>query len=230
MYSLSQPHVLSAPIAATLPNATINHVIVVPSNAQRLEASWESSSELLSLKALFRTVVLGLVLAAAKPAAASTDTAQLLGYSLGQSTYEDVKASLQQRGVNPHDKGTSIYAGGPMLETTARGLGVEGLQSAFMIFDVQNRLAGGVLTLNKSRYGAVIQALKSKYTLVRELRPFVGNRFAEFRANGAIITVDSPHMSFEMTVMYRTPAVKASMERDAAAEAENRRRTDREQF
>lgn len=117
-----------------------------------------------------------------------------------------------------------------MLEASDRSLGVEGLYGAHMIFEAESRLAGGLLTLDQSRYDAVVQALKQKYTLVREVRPFVGNRLAEFRADGAHITVDAHRLSFEMTVRYRTPTVKVSMESEAEAEAAERRRTDREQF
>lgn len=175
-----------------------------------------------------RTFVLASLLAVAMPVWASS--AQMLGYTVGQSTFDEVKASLRSRGATPQEKGISTHAGGPMLEAPGRGLGVDGLQSAFMLFDAQNRLAGGLLTLNKGRYEAVVQAMKEKYTLVREVRPHVGNRRAEFRADGALITVEAPHMSFEMTVFYRTSGVQASMDRGAAAEAENRRRADREQF
>lgn len=182
----------------------------------------------LSIKVLLRAAVIGLLLAAAKPAVAST--AQMLSYTMGQSIYAEVKHSLLQRGASPRDKGTSGHAGGPMLEASGRSIGVEGLYGAYMIFDAESRLAGGLLTLDKSRYDAVVQAPKQKYTLVREIRPFVGNRLAEFRADSAHITVDAPRLSFEMTVRYRTPTVKVSLESEAEAEAAERRRTDREQF
>lgn len=46
----------------------------------------------LSIKVLLRAAVIGLLLAAAKPAVAST--AQMLSYTIGQSTYAEVKHSL----------------------------------------------------------------------------------------------------------------------------------------
>lgn len=177
---------------------------------------------------LLRTLVLALLFVLAAPVLASS--AQMLGYTVGQSTFQEVKGSLRERGATPREKGASAHAGGPMLEASGRSLGIEGLQTAFMIFDPQDRLAGGLLTLNKSRYDAVVTAMKEKYTLVREVRPHVGNRRAEFRADGALITVEAPHMSFEMTVFYRTPAVQASMDRGAADDEQKRRQTDREQF
>jgi hypothetical protein len=204
------------------------HIVLVPSVPERVVAHWRMADHDMSLRVLLRAAVLGLLLTAAKPAAANG--AQVLGYAVGQSTYEDVMTSLKERGAIPRDKGASVHAGGSMLEASGHGLGVEGLQSALMIFDTRNRLAGGLLTLHKSRYDAVVQALKEKYTFVREVRPFVGNRVAEFRASGALITVDAPHLSFEMTVLYRTPAVQASMEREAAASEAARRRLEREQF
>jgi hypothetical protein len=180
------------------------------------------------LNALLRTLVLGLALVAALPVFASR--AQVLGYTVGESTFEEVKSSLQSRGTTPRNTGISTHAGGPMLVAPGRGLGIDGLQQILMLFDAQNRLAGALLTLNKARYDAVVSAMKEKYTLVREVRPHVGNRRAEFRAEGALITVDAPHLSFEMTIMYRTLDVEASMDRSAAAAEEKRRRVDREQF
>lgn len=208
--------------------AHAGRVVLFPSAPERLVAHWRNAGHEMSPRVLFRTALLGLLLAVAKPATANA--AQLLGYTVGKSTYAEVKASLQERGASPRDKGTSVHSGGPMLEALGRPLGVEGLQSAFMIFDARNRLAGGLLTLHKSRYDAVVQALKAKYTLVHEVQHFVGNRFAEFRADSALVTVDAPHLSFELTVLYRTPAVKASMDREAAAREANRRRVDIEQF
>lgn len=178
---------------------------------------------------ILRTLILGVLLALANPAFAAA-SAQLLGYTLGEATHDQVRASLQERGANPTSRGTSTHSGGPMLDASGRALGLEGLQSALLLFDVEQRLSGGLLTMNKSRYDAVVQALKGKYTMIREDRPFVGNRRAEFRAGDVLVTVDAPHMSFEMTVLYRTTAVQKSMDRANEADAERRRQTDRDQF
>ncbi len=234
----SQPEADMHPHTSTLVLATLSsaafriipaaHVIVIPSPPEPLAAEWPFVDASSSPVGLLRAAVLGLLLLAAKPATAAS--AQVLGYTVGDSTYSEVRASLQARGASPRDKGTSGHSGGPMLEASGRPLGIEGLRGAFLIFDAENRLAGGLLTLHKSRYEAVVEALKEKYTLVHEVRPFVGNRYAEFRAEGALISVDAPHLSFEMTVMYRTSAVKASMDREAEARAANRRRVEREQL
>lgn len=161
----------------------------------------------------------------------AAESVQILGYTVGQSTLEEVKASLRERGGAPRDHGISTHSRGPMLVAgSPEDLGVEGLRGALLIFDTDNRLTAGQLTLGKHRYDAIVAVLKGKYPLVGEQRPHVGNRRADFRAGDHLISVEAPHMSFEMTVSYRSTGFQKSMDEAIRREAEQKRQRDRDQF
>ena len=161
----------------------------------------------------------------------ATEAPQMLGHNFGEATHAEVTASMIERGAAPRDTGVSAFSNGPIMSLgNARALDIDGLTKAILIFDVQRKLVAGQLTLNKSRYDAVVSALKSKYPLVREQRPFVGDRWADFRLGETLITVSSPHMSFEMSVTYRTRAFQRAMDDADRAERQARERQDRSQF
>lgn len=163
--------------------------------------------------------------------ASASEAAQVLGYTFGASTHAEVESSLRERGGQPLDRGISAHANGPMLRAgTPRNLGIEGLQDALMIFNERRILTAAQLKLPKHRYDAIVAALKAKYPLLREQRPHVGNRAAEFRSGDVLITVDAPHMSFDMTVSYRTFEFQRAMDEAARSEAEQKRQNDLNQL
>ena len=157
------------------------------------------------------------VLACASFAPAAWAGAKAVGVELTVSKPADFRAAM---GGKVEELGTNAYSDGPMWRSAGVGLEIEGLQQVLAIFDVNQRLSGLQLTLDKHRYDAVMAHLKGKYRLKGEQRPFVGNRSAVLEGEGAVIEVEAPHLSFQMTVTYFTPALKqAFTKRSADSEA-----------
>jgi len=181
------------------------------------------------MKTIFARLLLAVALTPCFAFAA--ESVQALGYTFGSAEYAEVLASLRERGGQPAERGISAHANGPMIGVGApRNLGVEGLKDALLIFNERQLLAAARLTLPKHRYDAIVAVLKDKYPLVREQRPHVGNRVAEFRSGDMLITADAPHLSFDMTVSYRTTGFQRAMDKAVRAEAAQKRQNDRNQF
>ena len=85
-------------------------------------------------------------------------------------------------------------------------------------------------TFRVDRYDEVLKAPRSKYALEDEQRPFVGNRSARFKAGVVEIVVDAPHLSFDMAVLYATPAFRQQMKAQQRREQDAERRRDAASF
>jgi len=150
------------------------------------------------------TLLLAALLFAAHPPsviAKSNESTVVLGLSLGSATVAGARKAALAAGARETAFAVSAITQGGLL--TFRGdFGLEGLQQTTLIFDSSGKLVAALLELGKHRYTAVLAALKGKYRLENEVKPFVGNRSARLRSGDVKIVAESPHMSFEMSVTY----------------------------
>jgi len=136
------------------------------------------------------------------PARAQSGEATLgLGLGMGSATVADARKAASAAGARETAATVSAINQGDML-TFSGDFGLEGLQETTLIFDPSGKLVCALLDLGKHRYDAVLAALKGKYRLENEVRPFVGNRSARLRSGDVQIVAESPHLSFEMSVTY----------------------------
>jgi hypothetical protein len=166
-----------------------------------------------------------MIMFTAGPAKAGTSA---LGVEIGVSTHRAVWAALAD--LKPRDAGVNRYSNGRMIETGGAGYEVEGLTRVLYIFDTQDKLAGVLLTLDKKRYEAVFDALAAKYKLVSQRRPFVGDRFASFRASDATVELDAPHLSFDMELRYLRTDLFTRFESQSRSEAAEKRKREAARF
>lgn len=170
------------------------------------------------MKALLLITVSSLVLASAAEAGT-----RVLGVELGATTPGqlhkalDGKARLEERGINR-------WSGGDMLRSDGANLGVDGLRQVDYIFDPKGLLCGVLMAMGKESFDEVYQALALKYRLLREVRPFVGDRYARFATADGIVELDAPHLSFELSVRYLRRDLEEDYQRRSRAEAAERRR------
>ncbi len=174
----------------------------------------------------FRTVCLAIILSAAAPASAGT---QVLGAELGVSTPESVKASLSG-GATVENTGTNRYSGGPMLRADGASFDIEGLNSVLYVFDEQNRLAGVVMAMSKYRFESVLDHLQKKYETTTVQRAIVGTQFARLKTDDGSIELNSPHMSYEMSVLYARTELTKKVEAGDKPVAAARKRQEAAQF
>lgn len=162
-------------------------------------------------------------------AAAASAGTQVLGFEIGVSTAEQVRQALA-KSTRVHDAGVNRYSGGPMLKTNGASYDITGLKEVVYIFDEQKKLAAVLMELNKSRFAAVFDALNGKYKVTTQQRPFVGDQFASFRTEDAVIEVDAPHLSFDMAVRYLRRDLLQKFNAQSAAETAARTKSEAAKF
>lgn len=152
-----------------------------------------------------------------------------LGLELNVATYAQVKQQLGGK-TSLSDAGTNKYSGGRMVESNGDGLGIDGLSSVTFIFDKADKLAAVLMTLPKDSFAKTLSALSGKYKLLEKQVPFVGNASAKLQQGETIIELNAPHMSFQMTVMYATQALKQSFTQQASNERAAKEKRQADQF
>lgn len=170
---------------------------------------------------------LALVLLATS-ASLAADPVGPFGLGINLSRLADTEKALAP--ANPTDIGINKYIGGTMLECGGDGLGIEGLKSVLAIHDPSGLLRAVILNMGKHRFDAVFSHLSKKYDLVRKEIPFVGDRSAEFKAGNVLITIEAPHMSFDMTAMYIDQATFKDFKAQSTTEKNKKNQRESSQF
>jgi hypothetical protein len=98
------------------------------------------------------------------------------------------------------------------------------------VFDKDQELAAVLMEMGKDRFNDVFKILSAKYKLTAEERPFVGNMLGRFKAKGATIELNAPHMSFEMNASYLRDDFYARVKTQSAQETEQRKAAEKARF
>ena len=154
---------------------------------------------------------------------------QVLGFELGTSTEQQVRSKLG-KSAQIGDVGTNKFTGGQQFKTGGEGYGIEGLTEVFYIFDKDQKLAGVLMEMGNSRFDEVFGFLSGKYKVTAQERPFVGNKFGRFKAKGATIELNAPHMSFEMQANYIRDDLYAQFKTQSAQEATKKQASEKSKF
>jgi len=126
---------------------------------------------------------------------------QVLGFEIGSSSVEQVRADLTKK-TEVRDAGTNKYSGGAMLETDGSSYQITGLKDVLYVFDSQKKLVAVIMNMDKEQFDQIYKYISAKYKVVSEQRPFVGHQYARFNSPDTVIEIDAPHLSFEMKVRY----------------------------
>lgn len=140
-----------------------------------------------------KSVVAALLLV---PAIAFADPSPF-GLEIGKATIKDVKSKYSVKSA-----GTNKYSQGEMYDLDVSKISFEDLQSARAIFGTDGRLLAILCTLPKSKFNYLLDSLKGKYKIVNSNIPFVGDKSANFVNGGTEISLNAPHLSFEMDMNY----------------------------
>lgn len=141
------------------------------------------------------------------------------GLTLESSTVADMQAKYTSSHM-----GVNRYSHGPMYELSPGELGVDGITSATAIFDQNNKLVGVLTSLSKHRFDSLYSLMRGKYSVESQQMPFVGNKRVVMRDGNTQITLDAPHMSFEMEMNYITDSFRLRFENEQRREQEDKRR------
>lgn len=163
------------------------------------------------------SIALGLLVSAAAWADPSP-----FGLEIGKATITQMQSKYKAE-----FNGYNHYSNGKMFKLETGQLGLNGLTDALAIFDTSEKLVAVLLTLPKHRFDAMFSSLNSKYVLQSKQIPFVGNKKAVWKDGKTEVTLDAPHMSFDMSLNYINQAFykrylnQSSKEREQAKQKES---------
>jgi hypothetical protein len=164
--------------------------------------------------------------ALATSAAAGT---RVLGVEIGVTTSGQLHKALAGR-VELEERGVNRWSGGDMLRSGGEGYGIDGLREVIYLFDPKGVLSGVLLSMGKASYDAVYQAVSLQYTVQRQERTFIGDRYARFTTADGIVELDAPQQAFELSVRYLRRDLEEDYRRRSRAEAAEKRRTPAAKF
>lgn len=143
------------------------------------------------------------------------------GLELGSATIADMKKqySATYKGVNK-------YSSGKMYSLKPSELGVSGIESATVIFDKNLKLVAVLTSLPKNRFDELNRSLSSKYKVKSKVIPFVGNKKVVMRDGHTEVTLDAPHMSFNMELNYINTDFYKAYQKTEKAEREAKKRAE----
>jgi len=121
----------------------------------------------------------------------------IFGMEIGKMTEKEFnsmyKASLT---------GTNKYSNGNMYSVPVSSINFDGLKGVTTIFSDKGKLLAVLTTLPKNKFDYLHKTLGGKYKLVNQKIPFVGNKSAIYKDGNTEISLDAPHMSFDMSMNY----------------------------
>ena len=119
------------------------------------------------------------------------------GLEIGNTTIEDVKQKY-----NTKRTGINKYSHGEMHALDVSKIEFDGLQSAELIFSQDGKLLAVLTKLTKKKFDYLFDGLSRRYKLISKKIPFVGSKSAKFLDGNTEITLDAPHLSFQMKMNY----------------------------
>jgi hypothetical protein len=103
---------------------------------------------------------------------------------------------------NATPAGVNKYSDGEQFEIPTSQIDFNGLQDVTAIFDSNHKLTAILTSFQKSKFDYLSQALSNKYQTTSRVIPFVGDKKVTYKHDGSTITLNSPHMSFKLSLNY----------------------------
>lgn len=147
------------------------------------------------------------------------------GLEIGKTTIKDLKERYTVT-----DSGENKYSGGKMYSIKPSQIDFEGLQNVSTIFSNDGKLLAVLTTLPKSKFDYLYDSLGKKYKLTAKEIPFVGNKSASYVDGNTEITIDAPHLSFDMSMNYISLDLLKAAKTQATQEENNKKRRENSQL
>lgn len=117
-----------------------------------------------------------------------------------------------------------------MVTVDPQSVDIDGLQELTLIFTKDKVLAAVLMTIEKSRAREVMNILRSRYKVEKEVVPFVGDVYGRYRAGRTLAILEAPHMSFSMTVLYADDDFYRSYQKMSQEAEQRHKRAQAEKF
>ena len=151
---------------------------------------------------------------------ASADPAPF-GLEIGKATIAEMKSKYRAELT-----GTNKYSHGEMFNLPTAQLGFDGLKEATVIFDKNEVVSAILLSFPKHRFDSLHGSLKGKYRVTQSQIPFVGNKKVVLKDGQTEITLNAPHLSFEMSLNYISDDLLRAFNQSQAQEAQQKRQSE----
>ncbi|MCG3727728.1 hypothetical protein ACXHQN_16760 [Vibrio cincinnatiensis] len=142
----------------------------------------------------------------------------VFGLTIGETTVEQLKNTY-----HVSLKGINKYSQGEMYQIPQSQIQFEGISDVTTIFNRSNKLVAVLAELPKSKFDYLNETLAKKYQLVNQKLPFVGNKFVTYRSGDAEITLNAPHMGFQLSMNYIHTDLLKSFNSQSEREQEKKR-------
>ncbi len=167
----------------------------------------------------------GIALAISLISASAFADPTIFFFFLGKMTENQLKAKY-----NISHTGTNKYSSGNMYSVPTSSIDFQGLKEVTTIFSTNGKLVAVLTTLPKSKFDYLNQVLSSKYKLLNQQIPFVGNKSATYRDGATEITLEAPHMSFDMSMNYINDDLMRAYKQQSEAEARQKQKSEASQL
>lgn len=147
------------------------------------------------------------------------------GLEIGKDTIKEVKTKyrITHTGINK-------YSMGDMFSVDTSQINFDGLQEVTLIFSKEGVLLAVLTSLPKHKFEDLMDSLGSKYKLVSKQIPFVGNKSAKFMHENTEITLDAPHLSFDMSMNYVNNDLLKAFNEQSSQEQEQKQKREASQL
>ncbi|MFT5759698.1 MAG: hypothetical protein ACI9LM_004465 [Alteromonadaceae bacterium] len=149
----------------------------------------------------------------------------IFGMELGEMTEKDLKSKYS---VN--HTGTNKYSNGNMYSVPVSSINFEGLKEVTTIFNTEGKLVAVLTSLPKNKFNYLNETLGGKYKLISQKIPFVGNKKATYRDGETEITLNAPHMGFDMSMNYVNDDLMQAFNRQSQAETRKKQQSESSQL
>lgn len=167
----------------------------------------------------------GIALALSLLSTAAFADPTIFGMELGKMTETELKAKY-----NVSSNGTNKYSNGNMYSIPTSSINFSGLKEVTAIFDTNSKLVAVLTTVPKNKFDYLHQTLGGKYKLVSKNIPFVGNKSVKYRDGTTDITLEAPHMSFDMSMNYIRDDLMQAFNSQSQAEARKKQANEASQL
>ena len=124
-----------------------------------------------------------------------------LGIEPGKSTLKDIES--KHKIISKHCETKEQTSCAYSIDPTK--LPLTNVSELLFYCNSQEIVKAVFVEANKSNFENLFESLSKKYKLEEKHIPFVGNKSAVFQAdNNVVVTLNAPHMSFKMTLLYIT--------------------------
>ena len=149
----------------------------------------------------------------------------IFGMEIGKMTESELQSTY-----NVNFLGINKYSHGNMYTIPAASINFEGVKEVTTIFSEDGKLLAVISSLPKNKFDYIKGILDGKYKLVSQEIPFVGNKRVTYREGTTEISLDAPHLSFDMSMEYIHDDFMRAFNRQSQAEARQRQQNEASQL